>query len=482
MKEEWWGTKRPTGSHPSSEAFLLTCTAQLLLFSNFLSISYYLFLSSIILPLYFSFSCHPKLPLFSAFYITFFFTFSNSRKPPLSPSTNQLEAAVLVFFLCFTSVSFKPSKYLLTKRKEQERSMVEFDYEELVKATGSFSPSRLLGKGSHGSVYKGTLEENKLVAIKKSSVGSDHVSIDNSKKLENEICVLSSLRESPYVINFLGTTHDDDHHSTCKEKNRLLVMEHMPNGSLHDLLHVDATPPSWPKRVEIAIQIARAIQFLHEGKPLVIHRDIKSANVLFDLNWKAKLADFGLAVLRVDSSSSPDHETQPAGTIGYLDPCYTTPSKLSTKNDVFSYGVVLLEIVSCQKAIDVSRLPASIVDWAVPLIEKQRLMEICDARIALPTFMEGTIKHLLYVASRCVSCKEENRPSISEIVMGMDKNCLAGRVKISSWTSLMRSVMLMRRPRKFLEQWQEEKCDDLHSNISKGKVYLWEILANITQN
>jgi hypothetical protein len=109
-------------------------------------------------------------------------------------------------------------------------------------------------------------------------------------------------------------------------------------------------------------------------------------------------------------------------------------------------------------------------------------MEVCDARIALPTFMEGTIKHLLYVASRCVSCKEENRPSISEIVMGMDKNCLVGRVKIPSWTSLMRSVMLMRSPRKFLKQWQEEKCDDLHSNISKGKVYLWEILANITQN
>ncbi|KAF9690283.1 hypothetical protein SADUNF_Sadunf01G0179400 [Salix dunnii] len=358
--------------------------------------------------------------------------------------------------------------------------MVEFDYKELVRATGSFSPSRLLGKGSHGSVYKGILEENKLVAIKKSSNGSGHVSIDNSKKLENEICVLSSLRESPYVINFLGTTHDhDDHYSACKEKNRLLVLEFMPNGSLYDLLHVDATPPSWPKRVEIAIQIARAIQSLHEGKPLVIHRDIKSANVLFDLNWKARLADFGLAVLCVESSSSPDHDqTQPAGTIGYLDPCYTTPSKLSTKNDVFSYGVVLLEIISCQKVIDVSRLPASIVDWAVPLIEKQKLMEICDSRIALPPFMEGTIKHLLYVASRCVSCKEENRPSITEIVTGMDQNCLARRVKIPSWSCLMWSVILMKRPRTFPKQWHEGKWDD----ISKGKLYLWEILANVTEN
>ncbi|KAG6781939.1 hypothetical protein POTOM_011325 [Populus tomentosa] len=322
-----------------------------------------------------------------------------------------------------------------------------FDYQQLVKATGSFSPSRLLGKGSHGSIYKGILEENKLVAIKKSSsLGADHVSADNTKKLENEISVLSSLRGSPYIINFLGASHYR-HNSNCKEKNRVLVMEFMPNGSLHDLLHVDASPPPWPKRVEIAIQIARAVQFLHEGKPLVIHRDIKSANILFDINWKAKLADFGLSVLLLADSSSHDHATQPAGTIGYLDPSYTTPSKLSTKIDVFSYGVVLLEIISCQKVIDVSRSPSSIAEWAVPLIEEQRLMEICDTRIALPTFMEGTIKHLLYVAARCVSCREENRPSITEIVKGMDKNCLVERVQMPSWTR---------------------------------KTYLWEILADIT--
>ncbi|KAH8514760.1 hypothetical protein H0E87_007560 [Populus deltoides] len=355
-----------------------------------------------------------------------------------------------------------------------------FDYQQLVKATGSFSPSRLLGKGSHGSIYKGILEENKLVAIKKSSsLGTDHVSADNSKKLENEISVLSSLRESPYVINFLGTSHYH-HNSNCKEKNRVLVLEFMPNGSLHDLLHVDATPPPWPQRVEIAIQIARAVQFLHGGKPLVIHRDIKSANILFDINWKAKLADFGLSVLLADSSSH-DHATQPAGTIGYLDPSYTTPRKLSTKIDVFSYGVVLLEIISCQKVIDVSRSPSSIVEWAVPLIEEQRLMEICDTRIALPTFMEGTIKHLLYVAARCVSCREENRPSITEIVKGMDKNCLVERVQMPSWTSLMRSVMLTRRQRELAEQWQQAKCEDANCDISKGmKGYLWEILAYIT--
>ncbi|KAJ9174701.1 hypothetical protein P3X46_013317 [Hevea brasiliensis] len=364
--------------------------------------------------------------------------------------------------------------------------MAEFDYQDLVKATEGFSPSRLIGKGSHGSVYKGILlQENKVLAIKKSSIGIDHVSNDNSKKLDNEIFILSSLRDqSPYIINFLGTSHDSAA-AASEEKiisRKLLVMEFMPNGSLHEMLHVAQTPPSWPKRVEIALQIARAVQSLHESKPLVIHRDIKSANVLFDSNWNAKLADYGLAVSRIDSSTH--HESQPAGTIGYIDPCYTTPSKLSTKNDVFSYGVVLLEIISGRKAIDVSKAPASIVEWAIPLIQKRGVpvKEICDPRIGLPPYIEGTIRNLLNVAARCVSYKEENRPSIGEIVRGMDSYCFVERVNTvrspSSWTSLIRSLILIRRQRRLAKKWQG-KCEN-YSDISKGKLLLREILADIT--
>ncbi|EEF33382.1 Protein kinase APK1B, chloroplast precursor, putative [Ricinus communis] len=365
--------------------------------------------------------------------------------------------------------------------------MAEFDYQELVKATESFSPSSLVGKGSHGSVYKGVLvQENKILAIKKSSIGIDHVFNDNSKKLENEISVLSSLRPSPYIISFLGTSSSKENE---KEKmmimSKLLVMEFMPNGSLQDLLHAAKAPPSWPKRVEIALQIAKAIQFLHEGKPLVIHRDIKSANVLFDSNWNAKLADYGLAVSRVDSSTSSHQASQPAGTIGYMDPSYTIPSKLSTKNDVFSYGVVLLEIISGRKAIDVNRSPTSVVEWAVPLILKEGLMEICDTRIGLPPpFIEGTIRHLLYVAARCVSSNEENRPSIGDIVMamGMNNSCLVERVRVaptSSWIGLIRSLMAIRRQRKLARKFHVQKGGD-YSDISKGKILLREILADIT--
>ncbi|XP_050209153.1 serine/threonine-protein kinase-like protein At5g23170 [Mercurialis annua] len=355
--------------------------------------------------------------------------------------------------------------------------MAEFDYQELVKATQNFSHSTLIGKGSHGSVYKAILfQENKILAIKKSSIGHDHVSNDNIKKLDNEISVLSSLPPNPNIIKYLGTS--------IQQNYKLLVIEFMPNGSLQELLHATKIPPpSWSKRIEIALQIAKAIHFLHQSTPTIIHRDIKSANILFDSNWNAKLADYGLAVSRVDSSNSSSYyATQPAGTIGYMDPCYTIPSKLSTKNDVFSFGVVLLEIISSKKVIDVNRATTSIVEWAMPLIKKERLMEICDTRIGLPPqYIEGTIRYLLYVAARCVSCNEENRPSMGEIVMGMSFG-LVERVRVeppsTSWVSLIRSFMAMRRKKKLAKKCHSQKFED-YSDITKGKVLLREILADI---
>ncbi|XP_022726739.1 serine/threonine-protein kinase-like protein At5g23170 [Durio zibethinus] len=356
-----------------------------------------------------------------------------------------------------------------------EKEMVEFDYEELVKATQSFSPSRLIGKGSHGAVYQGILQDNQVVAVKRSSINGVEAQRDNLKKLNNEISILSSLRQSSHIISFLGAAAHDS-----ANDDELLVMELMPNGSLHDLLHSGASQPSWPKRVEIIMQIARAVQFLHEGKPLVIHRDIKSANILLDLTWTAKLADFGLAV-SLSPTDSLSQATQPAGTIGYLDPCYSAPDKLSTKIDVFSLGVVFLEIICGRKVIDVSKAPASIVEWAIPLVKKQRMMDICDPRTRFPTYMEGMIRRILSVASRCLSEQEDNRPSIGEIIMAME-TCSIERVRtITTWSSILQNLVLIRRRPKSRQcrAIHANQQGDVNSDVSRGKMLLKEILADV---
>ncbi|KAG9444082.1 hypothetical protein H6P81_015422 [Aristolochia fimbriata] len=296
-------------------------------------------------------------------------------------------------------------------------------YREIEKATEGFSVERLIGKGSHGRVYKGVLRGGEEVAVKRL-----HLLGGDCSKLENEIEMLSSI-QSGHVVNLLGVFRESGH--------KLLVMEFMPNGSMENLLHGAPEPPPWPFRAAMALQVALAIQALHEATPSpIIHRDIKSANVLIDSDCNAKLADFGLAVRappvllcvrdllrprdRGHGSSSRGgsafFEAAPAGTIGYIDPCYTTPGKLSTKTDIFSFGVLLLEIVSGRRAMDIALEPASIVEWALPLIEQRRMKEIYDARVALPNNMKRVASHMLRVAARCVSSREEERPSIGVIV------------------------------------------------------------------
>ncbi|CBI28598.3 unnamed protein product, partial [Vitis vinifera] len=209
----------------------------------------------------------------------------------------------------------------------------QFQYSDLEAATNGFSEQKLLGKGSHGCVYKAVLR-GRLVAVKKPSRGT--------------------------------------------------------------------------------LQTAKAIDTLHSSVPPVIHRDIKSANVLIDRNFNARLGDFGLA-LRCHVDDYRLRSTPPAGTMGYLDPCYVTPDNLSTKTDVFSFGILLLEIISGRKAIDVGHSPPSIVDWAIPLIRKGKLLAIYDPTIAPPKepFVR---KQLAVIAAKCVRSCRERRPSMKEVV------------------------------------------------------------------
>nr|XP_018674213.1 PREDICTED: serine/threonine-protein kinase-like protein At5g23170 isoform X2 [Musa acuminata subsp. malaccensis] len=279
--------------------------------------------------------------------------------------------------------------------------MREFSYEDIEAATKSFASEQLIGKGSHGSVYRGRLTDGRIVAVKKPS------RLLNDDKLSNEIDMLASVKNSG-VVDLVGV-------SRGPTGGPLLVMEFMHRGSLHDLLHSSSNPPAWPRRFAMALQLARAVLFLHEAAPAIIHRDIKSANVLLDNRWNAKLADFSIAVRR-DDRMQPLDSPIPAGTIGYLDPCYDESGELGPRNDVFSFGVVLLELVSCRKAMDMERDPSSIVSWALPILRANRLAELCDGKVALPGRMKRPIRRMLSIAEKCVSEKVEGRPLMGEVV------------------------------------------------------------------
>ncbi|PIN26945.1 Serine/threonine protein kinase [Handroanthus impetiginosus] len=351
--------------------------------------------------------------------------------------------------------------------------MNTYELQELEVATDNFSPSRIVGKGSHGCVYRGVLKDGRPVAIKKQS--SELPKLQDNTKLANEARILSTLHPNSYILNLLGISQDTF-------GNKIIVTEYMQNGTLHEILHVSTTPPPWQKRVEMALQIAKGLCFLHELNPSIVHRDIKSANILFDNNWDARVADFGLAVRLNDELNLP------AGTMGYIDPNYTTPSKLSTKIDVFSYGVVLLELISGRKPIDVIRSPASIVEWAVPLIEHGQVMDVCDGRVPLPRYMGGTIKKLLRLATHCLSLKESIRPSMSEIVTDIE-NAIEQPIRYDHISiNFIRHIIvdiLRRRKSKFdgtngVNAQQDGGSSLGNNKVCNGTLPVREILADLT--
>ncbi|XP_027332388.1 serine/threonine-protein kinase-like protein At1g28390 [Abrus precatorius] len=290
-----------------------------------------------------------------------------------------------------------------TKAHHNNLTVKHFDYTDLLAATNSFSADNFLGKGSYGSVYKATLDGGHLIAaVKKTkpSAASHHNAADN------EIEILSHVT-SPRLVNLIGFCND--------RNNKLIVVEYMPNGSLYELLHSNTVrPPGWNRRVRFAVQVAKAVRGLHCSEPPVIHRDIKSSNVLIDEKWNARLGDFGLA-LRGHVEDVRVKCTPPAGTLGYLDPSYLAPGDLSVKSDVFSFGILLLEIASGRNAIDVNHSPPSVLDWAVPLIRRGEFAGICDRRIGAPPDA-AAFREMVVMAARCVRSTVEKRPSMAEVV------------------------------------------------------------------
>ncbi|XP_075478620.1 serine/threonine-protein kinase-like protein At3g51990 [Primulina tabacum] len=301
---------------------------------------------------------------------------------------------------------------LLTKRPIKDHStrpfkILEFDFSVLQSATDGFSAGNLLGKGSHGAVYKARIHQIKAAAAVKRTKQTHNSAVGNSNSTtDTELEILSRIYH-PRLVNLLGFSSDPN-------QRKLIVVEYMPNGSLYDLLHRSGKPPGWVKRTRFALQVARAVQFLHASNPPIIHRDIKSSNILIDANFSSRLSDFGLS-LRGYEEDIKVKCTPPAGTLGYLDPEYLAPGDLSTKSDVFSFGILMLEIITGRNAIDMNYSPPSVVNWAVPAIKVGDFTGICDLRIGPPRDWEA-LRRMAVLAARCVRSTAGKRPGMAEVV------------------------------------------------------------------
>ncbi|KAJ8545837.1 hypothetical protein K7X08_018420 [Anisodus acutangulus] len=286
-----------------------------------------------------------------------------------------------------------------------------FTYEELARATSGFSKSNLLGQGGFGYVHKGVLVDGTVVAVKSLKSGSGQ----GEREFQAEVDIISRVHHR-HLVSLVGYCIDDS--------QRMLVYEYVPNKTLEFHLHGKGHHVmDWGTRLKIALGSAKGLAYLHEDcHPKIIHRDIKAANILLEDNFEAKVADFGLAKLSSDNFTHVS--TRVMGTFGYLAPEYASSGKLIDKSDVFSFGVVLLELITGKRPVDPSNMMEdSLVDWARPLLKRALEEGKYDELVGAP--LEGNVvpnelHRLVVCAAASTRHSAKRRPKMSQIVRALD--------------------------------------------------------------
>ncbi|GAB2277214.1 hypothetical protein Dimus_011921 [Dionaea muscipula] len=281
-----------------------------------------------------------------------------------------------------------------------------FTFRELAMATKNFRQECLLGEGGFGRVYKGTLHSNgQVVAVKQ----LDRNGMQENNEFLVEVSLLSLLHH-PNLVNLIGHCADGD--------QRLLVYEFMPVGSLENHLFGDNAdkkkPLNWLTRMKIASGAAKGLEYLHEkANPPIIYRDLKPSNILLDEDFEPKLSDFGLAKLGTGGGRM--------GTYGYSAPEYTSGGELTLKSDIYSFGVVLLELITGRRAIDTTRPNAeqNLVTWAQPIFrDPKRFSEMADPQLNKEFPVTG-LNQAVGVAAMCLQEESSVRPLISDVVSAL---------------------------------------------------------------
>ncbi|XP_054809499.1 receptor-like protein kinase FERONIA [Prosopis cineraria] len=294
-------------------------------------------------------------------------------------------------------------------KKAHKTSRHHFSLDEIRVATNNFDEALVVGIGGFGKVYKASFDHGStFVAIK----GSNPRSEQGALEFETEIHVLSQLRHHN-LVSLLGH---------CKEDGEMiLAYEYMSNGTLFDHLHLrsrEELPLSWIQRLEICIGVARGLHYLHTGtEHKIIHRDIKTSNILLDHNWVAKISDFGLSKVGNPTLVS----TNVKGSAGYLDPEYFRHHKLTEKSDVYSFGVVLLEVISARPAVNPVEDDdehGNLADWALYCCENGITTQLVEPHL------EGNIEAESFetyigVVKKCLAEKGVERPTMSEVLQSL---------------------------------------------------------------
>ncbi|GLU22468.1 hypothetical protein SLE2022_385410 [Rubroshorea leprosula] len=318
--------------------------------------------------------------------------------------------------LLLSDVSDPGSPFSLSDLSISLADLHVFTRKELILITKNFSKCNYLGEGGFGPVYKGFIEDNLRPTLKAQPVAVKVLDLDGTQghmEWLAEVVFLGQLKH-PNLVNLIGYSYEG--------QDRLLVYEYMPEGNLeHHLFRRHGAALPWLTRLKIILGAAKGLCFLHEEATPVIYRDFKTSNILLDQDYNAKLSDFGLATDGPDGEKS--HVTTCVmGTEGYAAPEYIKTGHLTTMSDVFSFGVVLLELLTGRRSVDNRRhgREKNLAEWARPLLKDHRKLEgMMDRRLEGQYSIEGARK-LAALAYRCLSSNPKSRPTMSSVIKTLE--------------------------------------------------------------